>query len=67
MIKAEFSQEFYESLTEEQRKEISINGVDINGIDYSGDSIWIDLKYTASRAYKKLKEREYNLRNRQNG
>lgn len=61
-IKAEFSQEFYESLTNEQRKEITVAGSEGEAQDYSHDDIWIDLKYKASRAYKKLKEREFKLR-----
>ena len=61
-IKAEFSKEFYESLTVNQRNEITISGVDVKAFDYSHDDIWIDLKYKASRAYKKLKEHEYKLR-----
>ena len=62
LIKAEFSEEFYNSLTNEQRSEITINSNDVTGIDYTNDDVWIDLKYKATRAYKKLKEREYKLR-----
>ena len=61
-IKAEFSEEFYKSLTNDQRSEITIIGIDIKGFDYSHDDLWIYLKYKATRAYKKLKERENKLR-----
>jgi len=62
LVKAEFSQEFYESLTDDQRGAMTIIGVNVEGFDYSGDDTWIDLQYTAKKAYKKLKEREYILR-----
>ena len=62
VIKAEFSEEFYNSLTNEQRSEITINSNDVSDVDYTHDDLWIDLKYKATRAYKKLKEREYKLR-----
>ena len=61
-IKAEFSKEFYDSLTNDQRSEITVSGAEDKRQDYSHDDIWIDLKYKATRAYKKLKEREYKLR-----
>lgn len=62
IVKAEFSKEFYESLTNEQRNEITVSGSEDKGHDYSYDDIWIDLKYKATRAYKKLKEREFKLK-----
>lgn len=62
LVKAEFSQEFYESLTSEQRDEMSVYESTEGKHDYSHDDLWIDLKYKSTRAYKKLKEREYKLR-----
>jgi len=62
VIKAEFSKEFYEALPDELRKYITVIAADEGKHDYSHDDLWIDLKYTATRAYKKLKEREYKLR-----
>jgi hypothetical protein len=61
-IKAEFSQELYESLPSFLRAEMTVISVDSEEFDYSNDDIWIDLKYKATRAYKKLKEREFKLR-----
>ena len=64
LIKAEFSEEFYNSLTNEQRGMITIAGVNVDGFDYTGDDTWIDLQYVAKKAYKKQKDREFTLRNK---
>ena len=40
----------------------TIKNVDVTDIDYSSDTLWTKLKGESIRAYKKLKEREFNLR-----
>ncbi len=63
MIQATFSDDFYKSLTEDQRNQVTVTGADEDKVhDYSHDDVWIDLKYKATRAYKKLKQREHKLR-----
>ena len=62
IIKAEFSKELYESLPQLLRDEIDIKNVDEVDFDYSEDEIWQELKKESTKAYKKLKEREFILR-----
>ena len=62
LIKAEFSEEFYKSLTDDNRGNMTVIESREGTHDYSHDDLWIDLKYKATRAYKKLKERESKLR-----
>jgi len=59
-IKAEFSQEFYESLTNEQRSHITIRGVATG--DYQNDPEWVKLKEDASKAYRARIKKEHEIR-----
>ena len=60
VIKAEFSEEFYNSLTNEQRSEISVRSVESG--DYKDDPEWVTLKDLASKAYRMKIKREFKLR-----
>jgi len=61
-IKCEMSKDTYEQLPEYLLEKIQLKSVDVDGMDYSDDEIWQQLKKESIKAYKKLKEREYDLR-----
>lgn len=52
----------YRELDEKQREVLHIYKVDVEGVDYSNDEQWNVLKKESVKAYKKLKDREYNIR-----
>lgn len=60
LIKAEFSPEFYASLTDEQRKAVTIRSVETG--DYAEDQEWLELKDVSNKAYRAMKKREYKIR-----
>jgi AAA+ ATPase superfamily predicted ATPase len=60
IIKGEFSEDFYKSLTDEQRKEVVIRSVETG--DYKEDPEWVELKEASNKAFKLLKKREYKIR-----
>jgi tRNA nucleotidyltransferase (CCA-adding enzyme) len=39
-----------------------VRSVKVENVDYSDDPIWQDLKRKSDKAYKELKNREYDLR-----
>jgi tRNA nucleotidyltransferase (CCA-adding enzyme) len=39
-----------------------VRSVKVENVDYSDDPIWQDLKKKSDKAYKELKNREYDLR-----
>jgi hypothetical protein len=43
-----------------------IKKIDVEGFDYSLDLTWCDLKSKSIKAYKALKDREYDIRNNTN-
>lgn len=43
----------------------SVKKVDVPEFDYSHDKLWNELKAESVKAYKKLKEREFEIRNNQ--
>lgn len=55
-------QEHYQQLSEESREFIEPLKVEVEGIDYSQDELWQSLKSKSIKAYKELKNREYDLR-----
>ena len=58
--------DFY-TLQPEQRELFNITGVemDTDKERFPEDEMWMDLKRTSTRAYKKLKDYEYDLRIKQ--
>lgn len=46
-----------------QMSDVDIQQIEPNDFDYSDDTKWQELKKASTRAFKKLKEREFNLRN----
>jgi len=61
-VKSIMPQEVYEQIPNELRELIDIQNIEPNEFDYSSDEIWLELKKESTRAYKKLKEREYLIR-----
>ena len=55
-------EQYYEQLSEEIRQFIEPTKVEVSNIDYSKDELWQSLKRESVKAYKKLKDREYDLR-----
>ena len=63
IIKVEMPVSAYSMIPVAVREACTIKAVDVDGIDYSDDPIWQDLKKDSTKAYRKLKEREFELRN----
>lgn len=59
-VKAEFSEEFYKSLTDQQRSEITIRSVETG--DYQEDPDWVVLKEASNKAFRALREKEFQIR-----
>lgn len=55
-------EEHYNQLSEDVRQFIEPTKVEVTNIDYSKDELWNSLKKESVKAYKKLKDREYDLR-----
>jgi hypothetical protein len=56
------SQEVYEQIPNELRMLIDIQNIEPDEFNYSSDEIWLQLKKESTKAYKKLKEREFVIR-----
>ena len=54
-IKAEFSQEFYESLTADQRNQITIRSVETG--DYASNEEWVKLKEASNKTFRALRKK----------
>lgn len=52
----------YDQLSEETKEMMEIRRVDIEGFDYSKDKLHKQLKKESTEAYRKLKDRETDLR-----
>jgi len=63
IITCEIEEDVYVLIPRHLRKQIVIKGVDVENYDYSDDEVWKSLKKESTKSYKKLKEREFNLRN----
>ena len=60
MLKAEFTNEFYQSLSNEARSELTI--ISVESEDFKEDAEWLELKEISNKAFRALKKREYKLR-----
>jgi hypothetical protein len=58
--------EEYNGLEQEVRDRMSIKRVEVEDIDYSHCETWQKLKSESIKAYKSLKDHEYNLRHKSN-
>jgi len=63
IVKCEIPKEIYALIPHILRESINVKDVDVDNYDYSDDEIWRILKKESRKAYIKLKEREFNLRN----
>lgn len=61
-IKMRMEKEYFETLPPQIRYNCEIISVDVDGFDYSFDELHRELKNKSTKAYKKLKNREYELR-----
>ena len=59
-LKAEFTNEFYQSLSNEARSELTI--ISVESEDFKEDAEWLELKEISNNAFRALKKREYKLR-----
>ena len=57
-------EEYYNSISEENKVNFEIVKVEVVGVDYSQDELWNKLKSESVKSYKKLKEREFILNNK---
>lgn len=63
IVKCEIPKEIYALIPPILRESINVKDVDVDDYDYSDDETWQLLKKESRKAYTKLKEREFNLRN----
>ena len=63
-IKAEMYLIDYQNLSPEDQKTIDIKVIEPEDYDYSGDEQWQGLKKKFTKAYKDLKKREFEIRNK---
>jgi len=63
VVKCEIPKEIYALIPPILRESINVKDVDVDNYDYSDDETWQLLRKESLKAYKKLKEREFNLRN----
>jgi len=62
IVKANMNKDLYFSLPKEVRDQIDIKAIEPDDFDYSDDERWQALKKKSIKAYKDLKEHEFNLR-----
>jgi hypothetical protein len=60
IIKAEFTNELYQSMPDDIRSHIIIRSVETG--DYSNDPEWVILKEESNKAFRKLRKKEFQLR-----
>ena len=56
--------EHYKELDMQVRERIEPLKIEVEDIDYSNDELWVSLKSKSIKAYKELKNREYDLRHK---
>ncbi len=61
-ITVDIFEDDYSEIPNEYRELMTIKVVEPKGYDYSNDWEWSELKKESTRAYKKLKNREYDIR-----
>ncbi len=58
--------EYYNDLDHGLKQHLDIYKIDVENVDYSHDELWDSLKKKSVRAYKDLKNREYDIRHGKN-
>lgn len=61
-LEMRMQEEHYNLLPNELKPLIELKSVSVEEIDYSQDELWNELKSKSIKAYKALKDREYDLR-----
>jgi hypothetical protein len=61
-LEIRMAQEDYQQVPEEIRGLMEVRLVKVEGEDYSHDELWRTLNDKSKKAYKALKDREYDLR-----
>ena len=61
-LRFEMQEQDYQALSNVVRSKMSVLNVEVKDFDYDSDDLYLELKKTSNKAYKKLKEREYFLR-----
>jgi len=59
-------EELYKEIPSYIRERIEVKTVEVEDVDYSHDELWKELKDKSVKAYKALKNREYDLRHNVN-
>lgn len=52
----------YDRLSREQQEGLELHKVNVQEVDYSHDELWCKLRSESIKAFKKQKDREYDLR-----
>lgn len=60
-IKLRMYEEDYQRLSPDIRNQMEIIAVDVRGYDFSKDELHKELKKVSNKAFKKVKDREYDL------
>ena len=63
IVKAKMSKEVYFKIPQNIRNDIEISEVTIDDYDYSDNEKWSEARKESTKAYKKLKEIEFKIRN----
>jgi len=61
-IRLEIKKEHYEQIPKDLREQFLIKSIDVPSPEYIKDIKWCELKKEADKAYKNLKDREFQLR-----
>jgi len=62
VVKFKIAKDLFFQIEPSIRDKAEIQEVTEDGYDYSDDDTWLELKKASTKAFKKLKEREYNIR-----
>ena len=62
LINFQMDKKDFQELHASVQNMLVVRSVKVENVDYSDDPIWQDLKKKSDKAYKELKNREYDLR-----
>jgi tRNA nucleotidyltransferase (CCA-adding enzyme) len=62
LINFQMEKKEFQELHASVQNMLVVRSVKVENVDYSDDPIWQDLKKKSDKAYKELKNREYDLR-----
>ena len=61
-LRLRMAEQDYAELSSDVRHKMEVELVKVKNFNYSGDDLWCKLSKESRKAYKKLKDREYELR-----